>query len=330
MLGKNIQQSGDLLAKISFDQLINIIKGEYKPLIHQIEELRRIQTIDVQAYRKLKTMLPYFTVSIFNPPHRRTENFAYSHYLIIDIDHLSKQNLTPNQVKKQIASNTNVLCAFTSPSNEGLKILFKLQPRINDIALYKNFYKLFAIKFAQQYQFEELIDLKTCDATRATFLSFDPEVFVNYQSLAINYNEFINLDNTLEIEQLQKQIIAYEKNHPTTQTQQTTLSDDILLNIKQKLNPNYKQPQKIPYVPEKLNAIIPSIVTQLEQQGLFIEKIENIQYGKKLKICLQHRWCEINIFYGKKGFSAVRTPKNGSDGELGLIVLQFIQQLLSI
>jgi hypothetical protein len=38
----------------------------------------------------------------------------------------------------------------------------------------------------------------------------------------------------------------------------------------------------------------------------------------------------INIFYGKKGFSAVRTPKNGSDGQLGILVLQFIQQLLAI
>jgi VirE N-terminal domain. len=213
--------------------------------------------------------------------------------MILDIDHISKKNLTPNHIKKQILSNSFIMAAFTSPSNEGIKILFKLQPKITDIALYKNFYKLFALKFAQQYQYEELIDLKTCDATRATFLSYDPEIYINTQYQVVNFNDFININNTLEIDLMLKEINTYEKKHPSSfPPVQTTLTDEILLNIKQKLNPQYKPPQKLPYVPEKLNEILPSIIIELEQQGLHIESVENIQYGKKIKISLQQRWAE--------------------------------------
>ena len=60
MLGKNIHQSGDLLSKISLEDLINLIKGKNQLLVQQVEELRRVKSIDNQAYRKLKTMLPYF------------------------------------------------------------------------------------------------------------------------------------------------------------------------------------------------------------------------------------------------------------------------------
>ncbi len=330
MLGKNIHQSGDLLSKISLEDLINLIKGKNQSLVQQVEELRRVKSIDNQAYRKLKTMLPYFTISIFNPPHRKTENFAYSEFLILDIDHLSTKNLTPQNVKEQISDNKNVVLAFASPGNEGIKILFKLQPRISDIALYKNFYKLFAIKFAQQYRYEELIDFKTCDATRATFLSFDPDIYINPNSEIINYNDYINLNNTLEFDQINKEIANFEKKNTYNKVENSVLTDDILLTIKQKLNPTYKPPKKLPYVPEKLNEIVPSIISELENLGIRVDSVENIHYGKKIKVSLQNRWAEVNVFYGKKGFSAVRTPKNGSDGELGILVLQYIQQLLSI
>ena len=56
--------------------------------------------------------------------------------------------------------------------------------------------------------------------------------------------------------------------------------------------------------------------------------VNNINYGKKMVFVINNIWAEINIFYGKKGFSVVKTPKHGSNSELADIVQKILCELL--
>jgi hypothetical protein len=39
-------------------------------------------------------------------------------------------------------------------------------------------------------------------------------------------------------------------------------------------------------------------------------------------------WCELNLFYGKRGFSIVKTTKSGSHAELADLAANVLRELL--
>ena len=39
-------------------------------------------------------------------------------------------------------------------------------------------------------------------------------------------------------------------------------------------------------------------------------------------------WCELNLFYGKRGYSIVQTTKSGRNAELAELTAQVLEQLL--
>lgn len=332
MYGQSITQPADALSPLKFESLCQVIGGKYASINEKIAELRRIKQIDARAYRTMKTQLPYFTIANFNPPVRRTENVAYADYLILDFDYLSNKQLSAEVLKKSFSTNEHVCLCFVSPGGDGLKVLFRLEPRIYDKNIFKTFYKIFAIEWCKLYNLEHIADLSACDITRATFMSVDTQYYVNNNALPLNYQQFINTESTLQFDNTLKTIKEHEKNIEVEKPKDTAndLTDEVLLTIKQKLNPNYKPPQKHIFVPQKLDEIIPVIQKALSENNLILSNVENIHYGKKLRIALGNRWAEINLFYGKKGFSLVKTPKNGSDGELCDVAYQFLKQVLEI
>lgn len=58
------------------------------------------------------------------------------------------------------------------------------------------------------------------------------------------------------------------------------------------------------------------------------ETIKNINYGKQFKFMVGNIWTEINLFYGKKGFTIVKTSKNNSNSELANTCLNILANLL--
>jgi hypothetical protein len=61
-------------------------------------------------------------------------------------------------------------------------------------------------------------------------------------------------------------------------------------------------------------------ITILEQQG--------INYGRKLKLGAGRHWATLNIFFGRKGFSVVKTTQTGSHPELAELCYQAISEVL--
>ena len=330
LVGRHITQSNDLLVKMSVDEIIRRIrqpKEEFKNLIHQ---LRIANTIDPNKYRELKKQLPYFTCGVFHPPIRRKENFAVINLFVIDIDHLTANEIDVDKVYSGLKEDYNVIAFFTSPGGDGIKVLFRLDENCSDANLFSAFYKVFAVKFAQKHAIEKAVDYKTSDVSRACFISFDPNAYFTNESAQVSINDYIYAGDYELSEPIIKEAQEFSKEHQVPQAGRTKeLDNDILNAIKQKLNPQFriKQPKSF-YVPSEVEAFLPIVKEQLKLVEIELIQATAIHYGKKLRVTAGRYWAELNIFYGKKGYSIVKTPKNGSNDQLADLAYQVIYNLI--
>lgn len=329
MYGQKITSTDEVMQKMTTERLYQMISKPSESLRSSIERLRIVQTIDVAKYRQLKTTLPYFVCGIFQKGVRRTENFAQISYFVVDFDHVKEKGFDVYDLQKKLAFDERVHMMFVSPGNDGLKLMFKLQEPLFDTVKFKLFYKTFVLALSKQYGVEQIVDAKTCDVTRACFLSFDENAIFNPESLAVNVSEYVDFQNFEQIKDLQKELFE-EKREEKKQAfeEKKEVNDDILQQIKQTLNPKAVKQEKLVYVPEELNMIMDGLSKSLETHLLKIATIENIQYGKKIKVVAAHIWAEVNLFYGKKGFSVVITPKTGCNLQLGELAKLAIEQFL--
>ena len=105
---------------------------------------------------------------------------------------------------------------------------------------------------------------------------------------------------------------------------------EVLARIRRQLNPNARQQADPPpaYVPERLNEIIADLKCFIEATGLQVTEIINIQYAKKIRARLGQKEAEINLFYGKRGFSIVVSPRLGTNGELNELLAGLVGNFL--
>lgn len=318
-LGKNIRQAGDPLEKISLKNLCERIKNPHPGFIGFITQLRQVQSIDTRRYRELKTRLPYVVAAMFNPPYRKIENFARTDYFILDIDHISEKEIDIEQLSAKIKNDPRIALMFRSPSGDGLKLFFKLRNSFFDAGKYSLFYKVFAKKFAAEYGLDQVVDNRTSDVSRACFVSYDPGAWYNPDPDVIKQKKFINFEDEIQISEITHLLKEEEKEKKdkTEEISNKDLPDELIRQIRERLNPKLaKKREKKIYVPEELNTIIEMIRVNLSQYNIEIDEIVNINYGKQFRMKLNHFRAEINVFYGRRGFSVVKSTKSGLNGEL--------------
>lgn len=333
-LGNNITSANDPLKKIDTDELFRMISKPDADLKSRIHQLRTVQTIDQKRYQSLKRMLPYVTCGIFSPPYRRLENFASIDCFMLDIDHLHEKEISMESLCKRLSEDNRIEMFFISPGSDGVKVLFNLSEKCYDKAMYSMFYKLFIKEFSMKYGLQQVIDKVTSDATRACFLSHDPDAYHNPFSEPVQMASYINFDNSSEVEQAKKDIAEYEQasqilvNKETAKLVKNELTADLLVEIKKKLNPNFrKKKPKEYYVPPQLDDALHLIKEKFEALGIELVGNDPIHYGRKLRFCVHQKWAQLNIFYGKSGFKIVKTPVNGSDKDLNEIAYQILCEI---
>lgn len=96
----------------------------------------------------------------------------HSGLLTIDFDHISDLQQLKNQLLNDEYFDTELL--FISPSGDGLKWIIPIN--ITE-ATHQNFFNAIANYIKEVYQLE--VDKSGKDVSRACFLPFDPEVFIN-------------------------------------------------------------------------------------------------------------------------------------------------------
>ena len=177
-----------------------------------------------------------------------------------------------------------------------------------------------------------MADKRTSDVTRACFLSFDTEAYFNNDCEPIDIGVYVQQTDPLAMFDLMAKQKKEEKELPASDATPSPSDPDkeIMERIKQCLNPNSKNIRKKPdaFVPEQLNLIIDDLVTYIQDTGLVVTEIIDIQYGKKIRISMGMKLAEINLFFGKRGFSVVKSPRSGTNGELNDVTAQLIQSFI--
>lgn len=157
-------------------EVLNDIKtGKY---INVITYLRKsLAESKMEAYERAKKSLPAFTPSASFRGGRKLEFVtAYTQIVVLDIDKLSKEQLTNAKALAQETPYT--YSAFISPSGNGLKIFVKVN------SSQENHKEAF---LALQKFYEEFlslpIDKSGKDVTRLCFVSYDTNLYFNENAL---------------------------------------------------------------------------------------------------------------------------------------------------
>ncbi len=321
MAGKCITGKNDPLHKVTVDYLYYAIRKPRSDIAGMIGNLRSVQSIDPGRYRELKKQLPYVVSAVFHPNYRRTEHFAFSNCFILDMDHLHRKETSPQTVKELIRQDPRVMMAFVSPGGDGLKILFGIDQRVTDPVKFMIFYKNFAADFSGKYHLDQVVDRQTSDVTRACFISFDEEVLYNPGAVPVVFDEWFDEKDgllPLKTRKMLKENKPDRKEAPAAaEEEKKDLPKALYDEIRKTLNPNARvsRPKQI-YVPEEMEKITDRLTERLQEHGITVREIINIHYGKKFIFTYDRFFAEVNVFYGKKGFTVVRSMKKGSNPDL--------------
>lgn len=332
-IGTNLRSITEQLKKAPVKYLYDTIRNPHPNIEAKIRQLRIVKQLNQSQYSSLKIQLPYFTCAIFNPPFRKTENFAYTEYFTIDIDNIYEKGLILSDLQKCISKDVRTMMCFKSPGGDGLKVIFKLKERCYDAAVYKIFYRLFVGKFSSQYGLQQVIDSKTCDVARACFLSMDSDIYFNPECEAINTKDYIDTDNMESALNLKYETEKQAKENQTEKEAKKHIDIDkeTIDKIKQTLNPNARIKTHTPniYVPNELEDIMEDLKNYVTQRDITITEIRNINYGKKLRFKIGFKQAEINLFFGKHGFTVVQSPRTGTDPDLNNLMAEVVESFLA-
>ena len=317
-IGKYPQNFNDQLSALNLFDLYKLIAEPSNELILKIEQLQDAQILGAEAYRNLKSKLPYYIGVKYKNDIRKPDDFKQINWFTIDLDHLLIDLEDEEKFKNKFASDNRVALMFTSPGGQGLKLLFKLRNPICNTQQYSNFYASFTAEFARHYQIEDYLDFKTKDASRICFLSVDPKAYINNNFIEIESENYIS-----KYDLFNQSSDSVERNQDQKQ-----LTDDTYADILKKLNPKTPKKKKIYLVPEVLRSVVAPIENKARAMGIGILEKKDINYGQQITFCLKNTISIINLFYGKNGFTIHITNKGQSDEKFGEVCKLLIEDVL--
>ena len=336
-LGHHLTSSNDRMEITTLVDLYESISHADSALSTQQEILRSVRDIDSSKYSQLKRALPYFVCAKFENGLRRIENFSHLEAFILDIDHFEDTDVSLEELKKHIAQDERVAMAFISPSGNGLKVLFFLDKPCKDANIYTSFYKRFAVEFAKEYHLENYIDYKTCDVTRACFLASDVNATLNLNFIAIHMDDYVNTeavdlfvhDDKLVANECQALVAAAENAAPKN----IDPNQETMNKIKERLEMSKKRLAAIShqeiYVPKEIKEIFDGLKVSVEETGVELYETKDIQYGMKLCFRVNLVYAELNLFFGKRGFTVVESPKRGTSSELNSMMAELVRAYIT-
>lgn len=318
--GQEVRRSdSDLLQPIGLQALASLIADPASELVALCRSLRSIRRLDREAYRKAKTQLPYFAVSEFRDGIRSTERFVGISWLVLDLDQCADRREALLDLKNRICSDERIALCYVTPSGYGLKCLFRLSETCADAGNYTGYYRWFAASFAKEFDLQHAIDERTCDVTRISFLAHDPHVFVREHSLPLRLPEPDGTNKPAVVQ-------PSEVTDNGTREPEPAVWNEIL----KTLNPGSpgSRPRREPFVPKMIGYVRPLVEDAVGGQGIRLLDALPIQYGVKLRFSQELFLAELNVYYGKRGFSVVISPKADTHTSLNQVVHALVYQAL--
>ena len=243
-----------------------------------------------------------------------------SNALILDIDD-KNQVLDLAFIKQQLMTDNRVALLYTSPSGMGLKIVCFFDKPVESINTYKDLYFTVADSFQKKYELGNCLDRSTHDVTRVSFLAADADVYYNTsaQKIVADQHEIIDSLPFWDISETLPEVIEVKKVNNNEQFE----------NIKALLELKKQSDQKtsIPLiVPEILNTILPVLEQKMKTDlQIDILSVKDIQYGKQIHLQKDKlHFGLVNLYYGKKGFSAISNNKKNTSVALSNLVADLL------
>jgi len=335
-VGSNVRNNSEPLKKVTPEYLFNALRSPKPEFLSRIRQLRIVRQINESQYVQLKQQLPYFVCASFNPPFRNTKNFAFTEYFIMDIDHICEKGLILDDLRRKIESDSRTMMCFLSPGEDGLKVIMKLKDRCYDAGVYSVFYKKFVYEFSLQYDLQQVLDIRTSDVTRACFMSVDSSAYYNPDAEPVDMAEIIDMEDSSVLLMQKKEVeesmsaLTDIADSSSNAVEVREPDDDAMERIRGLLNMKTKKVsvERPVFVPAILDTIQGELSNYVRDIGFMVSDIINIQYGKKIRAKLGLKNAEINLFYGKRGFSVVVSPKTGTDGTLNVLLADTVRAFI--
>lgn len=302
--GTHLSDSNHVLKHVDIEDMAHYIIEGHQGLIDYTQLLRKVKAYSVDRYRVMKKKLPYYCMSIFEPSHRKISNLEQAVGMIIDID-FNNEDITP--YRDRIARDPRVLLLYTSPSGQGLKVTFKFETPIYQASSYSRLYKEFTHSFGVDYEILQFIDMQNSDASRVSFLSYDPYAVYNPDAIPISWTA-VDRDEGKE--------------------SQPDIAPDVYKEILNKLNTRPVIKKRGAKIKPGLEKLIPQIEITLGEYSIEVVDIQGIQSGMKVIVNLGDDMGEVNVYHGKRGFSVVSSPKRGTNDELNEACARLIRSIL--
>ncbi len=331
--GNHITHSREeILQRVSTFEIYKEISKPRPELEKLVSRIRKVAAIDPNACQAIKKQLPYFTGSCFGSRPRKTENFEQAEHLIIDIDHCFDSKSRTDELRTSLAQDTRLQMMFISPGGMGLKLVYEMDEPCRNTKLFSDAYKTFAWQLARDHSLEGKIDLATHDVTRVCFLSSDPEAYFNPQADKISWKSYLPAGELfVEYTEDRTGDGEYAIEIPTEEpsNRPNDIKPDVYREILARLNPGKRvRPPKNHYVPGILNLVEEPVRKAVGAFHIQVDEIADIQYGKKYRFSHGLHQAELNIYYGKKGFSVVISPRCGTHDDLNRLVHALVSEAI--
>jgi hypothetical protein len=164
---------------VTLQKIAEKIRSDQK-LAGQTQAIRECN--DPKIKTELKEQLPYFTVSGTFSERASKNLINHSGYIVADLDHIGR-NGEIKAVQENIKKHIEPAIMFISPSGDGLKAVFCIDIKSGSHIEYY---------YALESFFKKELDLKTdpqCkDVARATFLAYDPDMFMSSNPATLDRN----------------------------------------------------------------------------------------------------------------------------------------------
>lgn len=196
----------------TLDAFIQMMKSDKMKSI-----VERIRAGESELKQKLPAFYPFDVKNPAKGISKEQDNIIYSGIMVFDYDLCKKEPFTNTkekalELRERLMNSdlkTNLLFCFSSPSG-GLK--FALKTNIKDAGLYSYAYKSITDNFKSK---GVQLDESTKDANRATFVSYDPELYYNPEApeadLESLYKEDYLKSKAFSEERIKKAKAAFEE-----------------------------------------------------------------------------------------------------------------------
>ena len=138
-------------------------------------KVRQIEDSDQRREAKTR-LLPYFNLGVFRGDERSNASLLETHFMVFDFDHAN--DLV--SLRTNIIQDPRTFATFTSPSGDGLKVVFRLSKPVHENATYTATY--LPLLSDLETLTGEKPDRATKDVARPTFFSSDPDIYVNWDA----------------------------------------------------------------------------------------------------------------------------------------------------